>query len=761
MFTSTTRATSTTTAAAAAAARGARIARRSNARTLASTSRSRSLVSPATPTQVALRAIGAPAAVAVGLRHVPSFLPVRLYSTETRTTTTTTTPPLPSPAPAPSEKDAAAAVPVPPPGAPAPPVPAASEKPTEVAAAAAEKEKEVAKKDKKPTGPWHSRAWAVVKKELAHYWAGTKLLGQEIKISSKLQYKVLQGGSLTRRERRQLRRTTTDILRLVPFSVFVIIPFMEFLLPVALKLFPNMLPSTFEGQLAKDEKERKLLRVRLEMAKFLQETVRDTGLQADGVVHSDEFKEFFRKVRSTGETPSDEDVIKVAKLFNSDITLDNLSRPQLVSMCKYMNINAFGTDNFLKHQIRSRLEKIRVDDMMIHAEGVDSLTTKELQHACQSRGIRFQGMSPARLREELEQWINLHYTNKISGVLLILSRAFNFDNKGDDVMSSLVTTLSSLPESLVSEAELHVSGDKATYKERLEVLQQQQELIEDEAEQEQEELEARKKEKEAKEAKEAEEAAAKEEEAKAAAAAAAAAAEPAATPAEAATVTATASATPEASVTAEAPAAEAAAEPAAAAAEPVAAEEDDAKMTKEQLGELAEALSILTAKSSIIKERDELQALFEDNLLSEAESKERPEEHDSKSVALSKRVRSMIKKVDAELEKYDERVGASLNLINTNHKGQISLADLKSALRVIKHAPPEDVIEGLGKKLDVDQDGFVDLDHVLELTQDDGLGIVIDDAASDLVNKGKDIRHSTDVKEVKELKPKREDIISE
>lgn len=26
---------------------------------------------------------------------------------------------------------------------------------------------------------------------------------------------------------------------------------MEFLLPVALKLFPNMLPSTFEGQLAK------------------------------------------------------------------------------------------------------------------------------------------------------------------------------------------------------------------------------------------------------------------------------------------------------------------------------------------------------------------------------------------------------------------------------------------------------------------------------------------------------------------------------
>lgn len=44
----------------------------------------------------------------------------------------------------------------------------------------------------------------------------------------------------------QLVRTTSDLFRLLPFSVFIIIPFMEFLLPVALKLFPGMLPSTFE-----------------------------------------------------------------------------------------------------------------------------------------------------------------------------------------------------------------------------------------------------------------------------------------------------------------------------------------------------------------------------------------------------------------------------------------------------------------------------------------------------------------------------------
>jgi len=44
----------------------------------------------------------------------------------------------------------------------------------------------------------------------------------------------------------QLVRTTADLFRLVPFLVFVIVPFAEFLLPVALKLFPGMLPSTFQ-----------------------------------------------------------------------------------------------------------------------------------------------------------------------------------------------------------------------------------------------------------------------------------------------------------------------------------------------------------------------------------------------------------------------------------------------------------------------------------------------------------------------------------
>jgi len=46
-------------------------------------------------------------------------------------------------------------------------------------------------------------------------------------------------------------------------------------------------------------------------------------------------------------------------------------------------------------------------------------------------------------------------------------------------------------------------------------------------------------------------------------------------------------------------------------------ESDDGTMTKEQLNELAEALTVLSAKSSIVKEREELKALMQDNIKSE------------------------------------------------------------------------------------------------------------------------------------------------
>ncbi|KAL3686315.1 hypothetical protein R1sor_008889 [Riccia sorocarpa] len=121
----------------------------------------------------------------------------------------------------------------------------------------------------KKVAGWKKHIW----QELQHYWLGLKLLWADVRISLRLLMKLAFGKSLTRRERQQLTRTAADIFRLVPFVVFIIVPFMEFLLPIALKLFPNMLPSTFQDKMKEQEELKKRLYARIQYAKFLQDTL--------------------------------------------------------------------------------------------------------------------------------------------------------------------------------------------------------------------------------------------------------------------------------------------------------------------------------------------------------------------------------------------------------------------------------------------------------------------------------------------------------
>lgn len=195
-------------------------------------------------------------------------------------------------------------------------------------------------------------------------------------------------------------------------------------------------------------------------------------------------------IRSTGESPSTEDVIKVCKIFKDDLTLDNLSRPQLVAICKYMNLNSFGTDAMLRYNIRHRMRQIKRDDRAIFYEGVETLSVPELQMASASRGIRTHGVSPARLREDLSMWLDLRLKQGVPSTLLVLSNAYVYAQGGKEAemasqIDALQSVLSSIPEELFHEIELEVHNAEgaATNKQRLEVIKEQQELINEENEQ--------------------------------------------------------------------------------------------------------------------------------------------------------------------------------------------------------------------------------------------------------------------------------------
>lgn len=355
--------------------------------------------------------------------------------------------------------------------------------------------------------------WQRFVAELKHYYHGFRLLWLDVKVCRRLVWALLMGKQLTRRENKQLVRTSADLFRLVPFMVFLIIPFMEFLLPVALKLFPNMLPSTFQDDKPGSKKEielsKKKLKVKLEMAKFLQDTIEESSLQSKkGKKESKmvgEFSEFLQKVREKGYVPANEEILRYSKLFEDEITLENMSRAQLQALNHVLNIpNSYAPDNMLRFQLRMKLRQLLADDKMIEKEGIASLTTWELQSAVRARGMRALGVSEERLKLQLQQWLDLHLTQKIPTSLLLLSRALYLPETLSTT-EQLKATISALPESTTTEAKIKVAeihGEKVDNKAKLELIRQQEEAIETERKAKDEELEKTKQEEKVKEVEE-------------------------------------------------------------------------------------------------------------------------------------------------------------------------------------------------------------------------------------------------------------------
>ncbi|KAI3631329.1 hypothetical protein MIR68_010819 [Amoeboaphelidium protococcarum] len=345
--------------------------------------------------------------------------------------------------------------------------------------------------------------WTKIKEEALHYWNGTKLLAKEMKISTLLLMKQSRGHKLSRREHRQLLRTSRDMVKLIPFSIFVLVPFTELLLPFVLRIFPNMLPSTYEHDKGgvKDEGIRKQTWTeKVKLAKMLRQSINKDLETVDNAGSAQEFAKFFKKYRSSGERASTEEILAMCKKISDDITIDNLSRPQLITLARFVNLNptsntvsaltSFATDNMLRAALRRRMRQIKSDDEMIHAEGLDSLTIYELVQACHARGIKTVGVDPDRLRFELRQWMDLHLVHKIPFTLVLLSRAYIMSERaviketttevrpdvitvleeavGDggttlserEQLEALQQTLNSLPPKILAETELKLQEDE-------------------------------------------------------------------------------------------------------------------------------------------------------------------------------------------------------------------------------------------------------------------------------------------------------------
>ncbi|KAH9622779.1 hypothetical protein KSS87_007375 [Heliosperma pusillum] len=528
-----------------------------------------------------------------------------------------------------------------------------------------------------------------------HYWLGTKLLWADVRICSRLLVKLAGGKSLSRRERQQLTRTTADIFRLVPVAVFIIVPFMEFLLPVFLKLFPNMLPSTFQDKMKEQEQLKRRLNARMEYAKFLQETVKE---MAKEVQHSrsgevkqtaEDLDEFMNKVRK-GEDVSNEEILGFAKLFNDELTLDNISRPRLITMCKYMGVTPFGTDAYLRFMLRNKLRKIKEDDKMIQAEGVKSLSEEELRQACRDRGL-LGLLSVEEMRQQLRDWLDLSLNHSVPSSLLILSRAFNISGKMQPE-EAVEFAISSLPDEVVDTVGATTLPSEDTVSDRrrkLEFLEMQEELIEEEE---------KKAEKERAKLKE----------------------------------STTTSHKDLASAEMVDPSLREAKE----------REKAELLDSDDQLCELSRALAVLASASvrliavSVSREREEFlrlvnkeielyNSMVEEGKEGEIEAEKayraarEVDEKDSDTTAVSSalidKVDAMLQKLEKEIDDVDAEIGDRWRLLDRDHDGKVTPEEVASAAAYLKDTLDKDGIQELISRLSKDRDGKILVEDIVKL----------------------------------------------
>jgi len=533
---------------------------------------------------------------------------------------------------------------------------------------------------------------------LQHYWLGIKLLWADAKISSRLLVKLAGGKSLSRRERKQLTRTTADIFRLVPFAVFIIVPFMEFLLPVFLMLFPNMLPSTFQDKMKEQEALKRKLKARMEYARFLQDTAKEmakevqTSRSGETKQTAEDLDEFLNKVRR-GERVSNDEILNFAKLFNDELTLDNMSRPRLVNMCKYMGIQPFGTDHYLRFMLRKKLRDIKNDDKMIQTEGVESLSEEELRQACRERG-HLGLLSTEEMRQQLRDWLDLSLNHAVPSSLLILSRAFTVSGRMKPE-EAVVATLSSLPDEVVDTVGTVLPSEDSVSERRrkLEFLEMQEELIKEEEKKKAKEEKAKQK---------------KEEEGKLK--------EPEAAEEDVALkemIDAT-------------------------------AREEELRKAKEhdkeKLCNISRALAVLASASSVSKERQEFLSLVNKeielyNSMIEKEGTEGEEEakkayfaaredtdHDAEvaeeekvSSALIEKVDAMLQELEKEIDDVDAQIGNRWQLLDRDHDGKVTPEEVAAAAAYLKDTIGKEGVQELISNLSKDKEGKILVEDIVRL----------------------------------------------
>mmetsp|Transcript_26250 Transcript_26250/g.46934 ORF Transcript_26250/g.46934 Transcript_26250/m.46934 type:complete len:440 (+) Transcript_26250:4316-5635(+) len=275
----------------------------------------------------------------------------------------------------------------------------------------------------------------VVKKEAKKAWNGCKLLGSDAKFMIRKKYAItFQGELYSLKERKAMSQTSSDLLKMIPFSFFIIVPGAELTLPLFLYIFPNMMPSTFVSKSVQQERRELMISKRNlysdKLLSYLITKVKAVDTAAD----------LLRKLRTQPEAVTRDDLRKHGHLFDSHIRFGKMQTQQLLDTCRFIGFEPwtgfktlnkiiftpasriFGTSptyepqiwplssfmrNLIVLQLVSYIRNIRNEDTAILKESIEAMDLDLLTLCCQDRCIEasLELSSEAKMRAELAQWV--------------------------------------------------------------------------------------------------------------------------------------------------------------------------------------------------------------------------------------------------------------------------------------------------------------------------------------------------------------------
>jgi LETM1 and EF-hand domain-containing protein 1 len=316
------------------------------------------------------------------------------------------------------------------------------------------------------TKEFMARNYKRFKNLMKHAWIEIKKIGKGFRtLKEDLSYSIRtttdttfkEYGSYTFESRVRIRQTWSDLFKFIPFSIFIIIPGLELLLPAWLVIFPNAIPSQFQSDSAKQKKLDELVKKQQASSEKLMKIFpqRISDLLKDRDVLPED-KEKLLKLKSLLKDPEvlTTDLLEYRELFAKYLTFRHVPPKTILLACNLLSLQpvtglnsinnllkffkteipvdspsiSWFTKLILHREFTLYMRKLRQDDSMIRFQEIENMDDPTLNRVCFERGIPISIFTRNQKLRELKKWHTLSNLKNVPDTLLLYCRLIKFSN---------------------------------------------------------------------------------------------------------------------------------------------------------------------------------------------------------------------------------------------------------------------------------------------------------------------------------------------